>query len=101
MVYAHAMKKIHFPYIAFGLGGLLMMFVIKGSELDADGQTLIPLLTLLIFNECAFILAAIGVYIGLTNYKQAENRRFYLLSTGGCALLAVLFLLQGIKLWPL
>lgn len=101
MVYALAMKKINFPYIALGLGVLLMMFVLKGSELDADGQTLIPLLTLLIFNECAFFLTAVGTWIGANNYKQAPNRVFYLVSTAICALLTVLFLLQGIKLWPL
>lgn len=95
------MKKINFPYIAFGIGVLLMLFVLKGSEVDAGGETIIPLLTLLVFNECAFFLTAVGTYIGASNYRQVENRLFYLVTTALCGLLAVLFLLLGIKLWPL
>ena len=95
------MKKIHYPYIALGLGMLLLLFVIEGSKIDAEGDMRIPLLTLLIFTECAFLLTAVGVYIGLTSYRQVENRRFYLATTAICGLLAVLFAFQGIKLWPL
>lgn len=78
-----------------------MLFVLKGSETDDDGNTLIPLLTLLVFNECAFFLTAAGVFIGVKNFSSAENKNFYGMAIGLCALLTILFLLQGIKLWPL
>jgi len=95
------MKKQNFPYLAVGLGLMLMLFILKGSETDNEGNTLIPLLTLLVFNECAFVLTAVGTYIGVRNFSIAENRLFYGVSTALCALLTVLFVLQGIKLWPL
>ena len=99
------MKTINYPYIAMALGLLLMMLVTKGSQLDEQGNTLLPLLTLLIANECAFILTIAGSYIGLKYLKSVSfNIRLkplYTITTIVCILLAIQFTLLGLKLWPL
>jgi hypothetical protein len=103
------MKTINFPYLALALGLFLLMLVTKGSETVQDGTqdetTVLPLLTLLIANECAFILSAIGAFIGLKNLK-AINFKFslkplYTITTVLCILLTIQFTLLGINLWPL
>ena len=67
------MKTINFPYIALALGLFLLLVVTRGSETDAEGLTALPLLTLLIVNECAFFLTAAGAFIGL---KQLYSSGF-------------------------
>ena len=99
------MKTINFPYLALGLGLLLLLIVTKGSEIDSDGATVLPLLTLLIINECAFFLTAAGAFIGIKQIKsigyKISIKSLYMLTTVLCILLTVQFLLLGIKLWPL
>jgi hypothetical protein len=99
------MKTINFPYIAMAIGLLLMMLVIKGSQLDGQGNTVLPLLTLLIANECAFFLTITGSYIGLKYLKSISfNIRLkplYTMTTILCILLTIQFTLLGLKLWPL
>jgi hypothetical protein len=99
------MKTINFPYIAMALGLFLMMLVTRGSALDAQGNTALPLLTLLIANECAFFLTIAGSYIGLKYLKSINfNIRLkplYTITTILCILLTIQFTLLGLKLWPL
>ena len=99
------MKTVNFPYLALALGLFLLLIVTKGSELDADGVTALPLLTLLIVNECAFILTAAGIFIGLTQLKtigfNLTKNPLYTMTIVLCILLAIQFTLLGITLWPL
>jgi len=99
------MKTYNFPYLALALGLFLLLIVTRGSELDADGITALPLLTLLIINECAFFLTAAGIFIGLkqlkmTGFKLTQNP-LYTMTVTLCILLAIQFTLLGINLWPL
>ncbi len=99
------MKTYNFPYLAVGLGVFLLLVINRGSQLDAEGITALPLLTLLIINECAFFLVLAGAFIGLkqlkaTNFKFSLNP-FYTITTVLCILLTVQFTLLGITLWPL
>jgi len=99
------MKTYNFPYLALALSLFLLLIVTKGSELDADGVTTLPLLTLLIINECAFFLTAAGIFIGLkqlkmTGFKLTQNP-LYTMTVTLCILLAIQFTLLGINLWPL
>lgn len=95
------MKTINFPYIAVVLGFLLLLIVMRGSETDADGVTALPLLTLLIINECAFFLTAAGSFIGIKHLRTIGFQAFYSATTVLCVLLTIQFILLGIKLWPL
>ncbi|VAW52677.1 hypothetical protein MNBD_GAMMA05-488 [hydrothermal vent metagenome] len=99
------MKTVNFPYLALALGLFLLLIVTKGSELDVNGVTALPLLTLLIVNECAFILTAAGIFIGLkqlktTGFNLTQNP-LYTMTVTLCILLAIQFTLLGINLWPL
>jgi len=99
------MKTINFPYLALALGLFLLMVVTRGSQTDSEGITALPLLTLLIVNECAFFLTLAGTIIGL-KYLRSINFKFslkplYTITTVLCILLTIQFILLGIKLWPL
>lgn len=95
------MKKINFPYIALALGIFLMLVVVKGSEIDSEGATAIPLLTLLAINEFALIATAIGAYIEIRGIMANGVKLFPVLTAVLCILLSVRFLFIGIELWPL
>lgn len=95
------MKTIHFPYIATSLGLILMLVIIKGRVLGADGETIMPLLTLLVVSEFCFFVNAIGFYIGVKHLKTIGLQPLYTVTTILCAILALRFLYTGIELWPL
>jgi hypothetical protein len=99
------MKTINFPYIALALGLFLTLVITKGSEMDSAGVTALPLLTLLIINECAFFLTAAGAFIGVKHLKSIAFKisinALYTITTVLCILLTIQFILLGIKLWPL
>jgi len=95
------MKTINFPYIAAALGSMLMLVVMRGSMLAADGQTAMPLLTLLVVSEFCFFVNAIAVYIGIKHSIATGFQAIYTATTLLCALLAMRFLFLGITLWPL
>ena len=94
------MKNLNFPFIAAGLGLFLLIVVFKGKETGSDGATLMPLLTLLAINEIAFILAAIGVYLGIKRIRLEGFKPLNLSMVVLCALLAIAFSVLGIDLFP-
>ncbi len=99
------MKTINFPYLALALSLFLWIVVDRGSLLGGDGQTALPLLTLLIINECAFFLSVAGAVIGVKYLKsinfQFSQKPLYSMTTLLNILLTIQFTLLGIKLWPL
>ena len=99
------MKTINFPYPALALGLFLLFVISRGRVTDAEGITALPLLTLLIINECAFFLTAAGSFIGLKQlYSSGSNFKknpLYLMTTVLCVLLTIQFTLLGFELWPL
>lgn len=95
------MKKYHFPYIAVVLGIFFLILVLAGSKEGADGSTTLPLLTLLVVSEFAFIANAIAVYLGITHIRAGGSTPFYLVTTILCAVFTVVFMVLGVRLWPL
>ena len=95
------MKTVNLPYIALGLGLLLILVVTKGSETGSDGATALPLLTLLIISEFAFFITAAGVIFGVKHICSVGIKPVYTITIILCALLSVRFMLLGIDLWPL
>lgn len=90
-----------FPFIALGVGLILTVVVVAGSKTDTNGATILPLLSLLIASEFAFIVTAIGA---ITCARGLWSNGFTLgnLAIGlCCALLSVHFAVRGIQLWPL
>ena len=94
------MSKQSYPYVAVALGMTLFLAVQYGKGVRDDGATLIPLLTLLLMSELAFIATAIGAYIGGRRLVAEGIGPGHALVTLACALLAAYFLVTGIKLWP-
>ena len=99
------MKTINFPYLSLALGLLLLMLITRGSETGIDGTPALPLLTLLIINECAFFLSVAGSFIGIRYLSSIDFKLslkpLYSITTVLCILLTIQFTLLGIKLWPL
>lgn len=94
------MTKDNFPYIALILGLILTAIVFKGSELRDDGNTLLPLLTLLLVSEFGAIVTAIGVYLGSKHYLSTREISGHTAVTILCAVLCVQFVIRGFNLWP-
>ena len=95
------MKLTALPYLAVGIGVPLMLIIIRGSETGGDGNTAMPLLTLLVVSEFAFFVTAIGAFIGLKHIRAVGVQPLYALASVICVLLAIRFMWLGIKLWPL
>ena len=95
------MKTLHFPFLALGMGLFLLLLVIRGSEPAADGETTLPLLTLLIVNEFAFFLTGTGAFIGSKTMLATGMKPLYAITTILCGLLCLQFLVLGFELWPL
>lgn len=99
------MKTVNFPYLSLALGLFLLLVVTRGSETGENGMTALPLLTLLIINECAFFLTAAGSFIGIRYLKSISFKisftPLYAMTTVLCVLLTIQFTLLGITLWPL
>jgi len=94
------MKSSPFPYIAAALGLTLLLAVTKGSDTDPQGETLLPLLTLLLMSEFGLILSAFGVYFGIRQIRSTGFTSGYAVATVVCGLLSVCFLYLGLQLWP-
>lgn len=94
------MNKNNFPFVALGIGLILLLIVMKGGEPRVDGATAIPLLTLLVVSEFAFFVTAIGAYIGIKQILAVGLKPLYTVVTLLCMLLSVGFLWHGIELWP-
>lgn len=94
------MKKEAFTWIALGIGLALAMLAIPASLPDADGNTALPLLTLLLINEFGFILTALGAAAGIRRLRDTRRRFALLAAVAGCVVLAVVFAWVGVALWP-
>ncbi len=95
------MKMIHFPYMALPLAVLFFMIVSMGRQVDAEGVTALPLLTLLVLSEFAFFATGIGAYIGFKQTQAVGFQATYVIVSLLCAISSLCFMLLGISLWPL
>ncbi len=95
------MIKAPFPWIALGVGLLLLLLLLGTGALPSlrEGRDL-PLLTQLIMAEFGFFLTAIGAYRSVVQARAAGWRPALVLVLAGCVLLAVAFLWLGVQLWP-
>lgn len=90
--------KFSFPWLASGIGLVLVMVLIKGGALAEEDRAL-PLLTLLFISEFGFLVTAAGGYVAVKELLQADkNWRSVLLSLA-CLSLAIAFFTLGIQLW--
>jgi len=95
------MKMIHFPYLALPLAVVFFMIISMGQQVDAEGEAVLPLLTLLVLSEFAFFATGIGAYIGFKQIHQVGFTPVYAITSILCAVSSVCFMFLGITLWPL
>lgn len=94
--------KLHvLPYLAAGMGTVLMLLVTQGRQTGEDGSTILPLLTLLVVSEFAFFLTVIAAVVGVRHMRATAIKPLYAATIVFCALLAIRFMWLGIELWPL
>ena len=94
------MKKANFPFIALALGLFLMSILYKTGATDPDTELVLPLLTVLIISEFGFIVSAIAVYMGGQTLVKNGFEIVTAVVTLLCGMLAVEFMLTGIRHWP-
>lgn len=92
--------KNSFPYLALTIGLICSLVIFKGSQLNQDGNTLLPLLTLLIICEISFIITAIGGYMSARQIISTQFSYAVLFICVACVLLALQFMISGLRLWP-
>ena len=94
------MTKANFPFIALALGLFLMGILYKTGATDPDTELVLPLLTVLIISEFGFIVSAIAVFFGGQTLVKNGFEIVTAVATLLCGMLAVEFMLTGIKHWP-
>ncbi len=90
--------KFSFPWLASGIGLVLVMVLIKGGALAAEDRAL-PLLTLLFISEFGFMVTAAGGYVAVKSLLQAEKNWRNFMLTLACISLSIAFFTLGILLW--
>jgi len=90
-----------FSFLVLGMGILLLLLVLKGSQPDGNGAMVLPLLTLLIVSEFGFITNGIGAFLGVKTLRADGLSVGPAIITVMCTVLSVVFMLLGIRLWPL
>ena len=94
------MSITKFPFIALALSIIFLVVLTLGGHDQANGMTVLPLLTLLLVSEFGFIMNLIAVYIVIKHRCQQT------ISANNIALIAiafgfsVYFLTQGLSFWP-
>ncbi|THB71794.1 MAG: hypothetical protein D6B25_17810 [Desulfobulbaceae bacterium] len=94
------MNKNNFSYIAAGLGALLMVVALKGSEVNETGSTLLPLLTLLLVCEFGAVVTAIGAFLGYKHFPEVNRFSKQAAVVVSCVFMCALFIFKGYSLWP-
>ncbi len=90
----------NFPVLALALAVFVQLLLPLASVPDSQGDTLLPLLTLLVIAEFGFVVALIGAYVAAMQQLRSGFSATGATLTLLCAVLAVSLLLQGIELWP-
>ena len=94
------MSNLNYPQLALGMGLLVAIGILMSGALGpAEGYDL-PVLTMLIVNEFGFFVTAIGVGVGINTMMGKGATTGMVIVSIACAVLAVLFLYLGIKMWP-
>jgi len=95
------MKTVYFPYIALPMAIVFFVIVSIGQQVNADGVTALPLLTLLVISEFAFFATGFAAFIGFKQIKAVGFKPLYAFVSSLCAASSVGFMFLGITLWPL
>ena len=90
-----------FSLIAFILGLILLVLLIKSAPEVSGGEPKLPLLTMLIISEFGFIVNAIGAVTAIRSIFNSGVNQYLLAGAICCSALSVKFMMIGISYWPL
>ena len=93
------MKRISFPWIATGIGLVLVVILIRSGAAGGAEDHALPLLTLLFLAEFGFILTAVGAVAGFRTWLRERGNLAMLSVCSASVLLAIGFLALGVYLW--
>ena len=94
------MTTRHFPAIALALAVFIHLLLFVATTQDGAGNTLLPLLTLLILAEFGFIISLVGAYISGSRQLKDGITATGIIITLLCVAFAASLLYQGLALWP-
>ena len=86
--------------MALALGLFLMGILYKTGATDPATELVLPLLTVLIISEFGFIVCAVAVFFGGQTLIRNGLEIVTAVVTLLCGMLAVEFMLTGIRHWP-
>lgn len=92
--------KFPFYWLSVGIGLIILLLLLQTGALGAEADMRLPLLTMLIVNEFGFFVTAIGMVLAGLSIKREGVALPKVLTGLGNGLLAIAFVLLGIKLWP-
>jgi len=92
--------KLPFPWVALGVGLLIVLLLMLTGALQPETARSLPLLTHLIVAEFGFFLTAIGAGMAVRDMLSGGRMASLLIAAAGCGLLAAGFLWLGVQLWP-
>jgi len=92
------MSKAAFPIIALFIG--IFIQVVLKTAISENGETAMPLLTLLLMAEFGMIICIVGVIMGGKQLLKKSGFDIKLaLTVPGCAALAIMLGIEGLDLW--
>lgn len=92
------MNKAAFPIIALFIG--IFIQVVLKTTISENGETAMPLLTLLLMAEFGMIVCIFGVIMGGKRLLKQPGFDIKLaLTVLGCAALAIMLGIEGLDLW--
>ena len=94
-------QKSPFSLIAFILGLILLILLIKSAPEVAGGEPKLPLLTMLIVSEFGFVVNAIGAFTAVRSLITTGMNQFIIAGAICCTALSIKFMMIGISYWPL
>jgi hypothetical protein len=93
------MNKKLFPWIAIGLGLVLVSALFFSGAATGTKEYALPLLTMLFMSELGALVTGAGAFIGIQLWLQKRNNVSLLLAGIVSAVLAMSLLLLGLNLW--
>jgi len=93
------MKLVKFPFIGLSFGLFLIFIILIGRGTTSQGEAVLPLLTVLFVCEFAFVMTAIGAYIGFRNMRSVGFKTWYAMVSLLCFFMAIGLMLLGVELW--
>ena len=94
-------QKAPFSLIAFILGLILLVLLIKSAPDVIGGEPKLPLLTMLIISEFGFVVNVIGAFTAIKSILNSGMNQYMLAGTICCAALSIKFMMIGVSYWPL